>query len=111
MDPKERVELIGRMASALEQLEGETIEIAESISRDEKREFDRHCTIVNQFQFVVKNVGWQMSGGHFYLHGEVSQYGIQTGQVISFTAAAQEITIMEKYESHTIRKTKIRPSA
>jgi hypothetical protein len=111
MEAKERVEIIGRMASALEQLEGELIEISESISRNEKGEFDRHCTILNRFQLLVKNVVWQMSDGHFYLHGESSQYGIQTGQVISFAAEATEIIIIEKYESHTIRKTNIRHSA
>lgn len=111
MEPKDRVELIEKMASALEELVGKTVEIRESISRDENRGFDRHCTVDNRFQLVVGRVGWQMSGGHFYLHGESAQYGINTGQIASFMATATEITITEKYEAKTIRRTTILPSA
>lgn len=46
MNPKERVELVGRLGAVLEQLEGEAISIQEMISHDyENRELDRHCTI------------------------------------------------------------------
>lgn len=111
MNPKEKVEIIGRMASALEQLEGESVEIIESISHDESRGYDRHCTVVNSFSLLVRRVGWQMSGGHFYLHGEKNQYGINSGHVVTFVAESHVITIVEKYETKTVRKTEIRASA
>lgn len=110
MKPKERVELIGRLGAVLEQLEGGTISIQEMISHDyENRELDRHCTIENLFQLYVEKVNWQMSGGHFYLNGDSSRYGISTTNICALETSANEICILEKYESKTARRTKIRP--
>ncbi|MBX2848370.1 MAG: hypothetical protein KTR16_08620 [Acidiferrobacterales bacterium] len=109
MKPNERVELVSRLASVLEQLEGNTISIQELISHDyENREFDRHCTIQSISQMKVDKVSWQMSGGHFYLDGEFSRYGISTTNIYSLEANANEICILEKYETKTARCTKIK---
>jgi len=110
MNPKDRVELVGRLGGVLEQLEGETISIQEMISHDyESRGFDRHCTIESISQMRVEKVNWQMSGGHFYLNGESARYGISTTNIYSLEAKANEICIIEKYESKTARCTRIKP--
>jgi len=107
MEVNPKIQMIDKMIAALEKLVGQFIEIRESISHDEIRGFDRHCTVVNYFRFVVTEVGWQMSGGHVYLHGENSQYGIQPGNIISVDLGQNGISITEKYESRTLRQSKI----
>lgn len=103
--PTLKAELAIKLGELLEPLEGKTVSIEEWITRDRERGYDRHFSILNKTKFLVTNVMWQMSGGHYYLYGEEPyQYAFLTGELSEVTTTDHNYVIIEQYEDKTERK-------
>lgn len=96
------------LSDFFQNLEGNKVEILETLCLDRERELDPHVTLHNRFYFRVTRTGWQISGGHIFLYGESEQYGIFSKGLVAVEFAPSQVTILEQFESRTSRHSRIR---
>lgn len=102
--PTERIPLIENLSNHLQSLEGQYIEVSESITYDLQRGHDRHCTTRSGSKFLVERVLWTMSGGIFMIYGaHPFQYSISSGQLHSVELTQDGIVVRERFETKTER--------
>ena len=73
MNDVDRITAVAELGARLEGLRGSKVEIVELVSWRADAGFERQSTVRAQFSFTVQSTAWQMSGGHFVLHGEEGQ--------------------------------------
>ncbi len=95
---------------SLQSLENQQVQITQSVSRSRNSgDHDRHFAATLQFSFMVKDVGWQISGGHLYLNGENTWLGILLMNIRDFEVKDSDTFIVtEHFEEETERQTIIK---
>ncbi len=107
MNTKPIVKLAEKLQRFLETLKGKFIRVNESICFSELENFDRHSTIESYCKFQVEGTGWQFSGGHFHIYSEDARWAISTTNLENIEFIENGVEVLERYENHTLRKTKI----
>lgn len=107
--PAERIVMIETLGNYLQRLEGQLLEVTESICHDMKRAHDRHCTTYSASLFSVERVVWTISGGNFVIFGpEPFQYAISCGQLHSVEFLDPIMHVRERFEANTERLTTLK---
>lgn len=107
MNTNPLVTLAEQLQEFLETLEGKSIRVNESLCFSELENFDRHSTLESYYKFDVESTGWQFSGGHFHIYGKEARCAISTTNLESVELVENGVEVLERYEKHTLRKTKI----
>lgn len=112
MNATERIAAVTELGSRLEALRGKKLNIVELVSWRPGSGFERHSTVKVEFSFMVEDVAWQMSGGHFTLRGrheECFMVGTTCMSFCSFEAAS--IVVEERYGDGAERRCTINSAA
>lgn len=105
MNKIERVEALSKLGAHLENLKGMKLEVVELLSWRPGAGYERHSTVRVEFSFTVKNVMWQMSGGHFALYGAEGEcFMLGTAYLASCQYEARSIIVEEHYGDCAERK-------
>ena len=107
MDPEISKTQIETIFAFLENTRGKQVKIQESISLDRARGYDRHVAVENILLFEVRSINWQVSSGHIYIFGEIAQYGIFTRVLHDVAVQGDVMTIIERIEPNTERRSRI----
>ena len=107
MNTRPIVKLAEKLQGFLEALKGKSIRVSESLCFSELENFDRHSTLESYCKFQVESTGWQFSGGHFHIYSSDARWAISTTNLEKVESIENGIEVLERYEKHTLRKTKI----
>ena len=85
-----------------------TLKIHEAVSASPPL-FDRHSTTFGYTAFVLKRVGWRISGGMLMLQGEEFYYEISASRIIEFNKIdANKFEIFEQLADTCYRRSTLR---
>ena len=87
---------------------GKTLKIHEAITIA-PRLFDRHSTTYSTSAFILKRVGWRVSGGMLMLEGETFFYEISASRIVELNESEDtKFEIFEQYTDTCYRRSNLR---